>query len=270
MKLAEILDRPIAYHRVFVTLTGSVKAAIMLSQAMYWQKRAKQKDGWWYKTADEWQEETGLTRHEQDKARKDCEKYLKCDLRGVPARNYWKVDEEAILADLFSGNGQSSLPESGKQDFDFPENINRNAETTTETTTINPLSESDFQKMSIEEARKVPELRLYAKATDFFPGSLTWFFVYDFIRQNNLTEKQIHDAAVEWALRSYQKTNIKGILEWARDGIPLVKGKSNGNSKSSNPKSAGTGRQPDQNHPQPSPADLEAAKRVRARQAAVS
>ena len=56
-----LLDRPIAYHRVFVTLTGSVKAAVLLSQAVYWQKRAKQTDGWWYKTAEDWEDETVLS-----------------------------------------------------------------------------------------------------------------------------------------------------------------------------------------------------------------
>lgn len=134
MKITELLDRPIAFHRVFVTLTGSVKAAIMLSQAVYWQPRAKQVDGWWYKTANEWEEETGLTRHEQDQARKDCAKYLKSDLRGIPATLYWHVDEDALQADLFDGDEKSSLPKSGKLDARKPSNINKNTETTTETT----------------------------------------------------------------------------------------------------------------------------------------
>lgn len=135
MNIIDLLDRPIAYHRVFATLTGSVKAAVFLSQAVYWQKRAKQADGWWYKTAEEWEEETGLSRHEQDTARKACEKYLKSDLRSVPATLFWKVDEEALSADLLAESGQSSLPESGKQERGKAANINRNTETTTETTT---------------------------------------------------------------------------------------------------------------------------------------
>src|ERR1022692_3111078 len=100
MNLTELLDRPIAYHRCFVTLTGSVKGAIMLSQAFYWQARAKQDDGWWYKTAEEWTEETGLTQHEQRSARRDCAKWLLSDLRGVPATLYWKLDEDALMSDL--------------------------------------------------------------------------------------------------------------------------------------------------------------------------
>lgn len=135
MNITDLLDRPIAYHRIFVTLTGSVKAAILLSQAMYWQKRAKQADGWWYKTAEEWTEETGLTRHEQDTAREACKDYLKTDLRDAPARLYWHVDDERLSADLFAINGQSSLTKSGKLDSRNSSNINKKAETTTETTT---------------------------------------------------------------------------------------------------------------------------------------
>src|SRR3990172_5324235 len=136
MNITDLLDRPIAYHRVFVTLTGSVKAAILLSQAMYWQKRARQADGWWYKTAEEWQEETGLPRHEQDTARRDAEKYLKTDLRDAPARLYWHVDEDTLFSALFAENGQSSLTKSGKLDSRKASTIKRNAETTTETTDI--------------------------------------------------------------------------------------------------------------------------------------
>jgi hypothetical protein len=127
MELTKILDRPIAYHRVFVDLTGSVKAAIMLSQAVYWQSRARQTDGWWYKNADEWQEETGLTRHEQEAARKELSKYLHCELRGVPATLYWYVDEAAIMQDL---EDKSSLSERVKPDSLEPQNqIHSNSET---------------------------------------------------------------------------------------------------------------------------------------------
>lgn len=134
MKIAQILDRPIAYHRIFVTLTGSVKAAVMLSQALYWQPRSRQKDGWWYKTAEEWEEETGLTRHEQATARKDCEPFLMAELRGVPATLYWKVNEDAISSALFDENSETSFTESGKLVLRKVENINKNTETTSDTT----------------------------------------------------------------------------------------------------------------------------------------
>ncbi|MCB1776535.1 MAG: hypothetical protein KDI50_03775 [Candidatus Competibacteraceae bacterium] len=69
MNLIKTLQ-PITFHRIFVDITGSINAALMLSQAIYWTNRLKpERDGWFYKTREDWQAETGLTRHEQDKAR---------------------------------------------------------------------------------------------------------------------------------------------------------------------------------------------------------
>ncbi len=98
-QLLKLLDRPIAFHRCFVTLTGSVTAALMLSQALYWQQRAKSDDGWWFKTRDDWTEETGMARREQEGARKKLRNLgiLQEDLRGVPATLWYKVDETRLL-----------------------------------------------------------------------------------------------------------------------------------------------------------------------------
>lgn len=93
------------------------------------------------------------------------------------------------------------------------------------------LSPDDFAAMSVEQAHKVPELKLYAAATGFFPGSLSWHYVYSFIRENKLTKERIHAAAEQWELTGYQKTNVKGILEWARDGVPDAKPKRAQNGK---------------------------------------
>lgn len=99
LALLDCFDRPIAFHRCFVTLTGSVTAALMLSQAYYWQKRAKSHDGWWFKTRDDWIEETGMGRYEQEGARKKLRTLglLREDLRGVPATLWYKVDESRLL-----------------------------------------------------------------------------------------------------------------------------------------------------------------------------
>lgn len=70
MNLLKLLDRPITFHRCFVDLTGSINAALMLSQAVYWTNRLPEdREGWFHKTQEEWEEETGLTRREHDKAR---------------------------------------------------------------------------------------------------------------------------------------------------------------------------------------------------------
>jgi hypothetical protein len=83
----------------------------------------------------------------------------------------------------------------------------------------------DFKKMTVAQAHKVWTLRMYTRATEFFPGSILWEYVDRIIRENQLTEKKIHDAAVAWVGRGYRVSNVQGILEWALNGVPT-----NGNS----------------------------------------
>ena len=109
----QLFDRPIAFHRCFVTLTGSVTAALLLSQAFYWQRRCKDPDGWWYKTRDHWFEETGMARREQEGARRKLRKLrlLQEERRGVPAQLWYRLDEARLLEALEAlKNGQADDP----------------------------------------------------------------------------------------------------------------------------------------------------------------
>ncbi len=110
-KIKEILNRPIAFHRAFIKLTGSVNGALMLSQAWYWQPKSSQDDGWWYKTHDQWEQETGMNRIEVDAARKHCAAYLEHKIGGIPAKSYYRLNEELVIAVLFGE--QKPIP--GKQ-----------------------------------------------------------------------------------------------------------------------------------------------------------
>lgn len=65
-----LLTRPIAFHPAISRLTGSVTAGLLLCQLLYWSDRSSHKDGWIYKTADEWTGETTLSRDELRTARK--------------------------------------------------------------------------------------------------------------------------------------------------------------------------------------------------------
>lgn len=102
--LETILDRPIAYHRVFFTLTGSIKAALFLSQAIYWSKRVKNPEGWFFKYQDEWFEETGLTRREQEAARSKLRQsgILEEERKGTPAKLFFRVNFETLSNELSS------------------------------------------------------------------------------------------------------------------------------------------------------------------------
>lgn len=106
-----LLKDTIAFRREFVTLTGSINASLMLSQAWHWQQRCTSKDGFWWKTYEEWTQETGMTRHELDGARAKCGDLLEVDRRGVPAKNWYRLNVNILasrLADLHKPDCRNS------------------------------------------------------------------------------------------------------------------------------------------------------------------
>ncbi len=93
-----LFDRPIAFYRVFVTVSGSVNAALMLSQAIYWSRRTSHADKWFYKNREEWEDETGLSRSEQETARRKLVELgvLFEKRQGMPAQLWFRVDLHAL------------------------------------------------------------------------------------------------------------------------------------------------------------------------------
>jgi hypothetical protein len=70
--LLEIFGQPpIIFHRCYVELAGSIVGALWLSHAVYHiaEQHADDK-GWFAKSIEEWTRETGLSRREQQTARK--------------------------------------------------------------------------------------------------------------------------------------------------------------------------------------------------------
>jgi hypothetical protein len=84
--------------RIFIHLTGDIKAALFLNQCIYWSDKTKREDGFFYKTAEEWEEETGLSRTEQVGARKKASEFVDTKIKranGAPTLHY-RVDFEKL------------------------------------------------------------------------------------------------------------------------------------------------------------------------------
>jgi hypothetical protein len=105
-----LTDRPVAYHPVLAKAFGGVKSGVFLSQLLYWMPRGRI-EGWVYKTQTDFEEETGLTRREQETARRHLRDagVLFEELRGVPATLHYRVDRNALEACL-SGLAESADP----------------------------------------------------------------------------------------------------------------------------------------------------------------
>jgi len=103
IKLIEAMnDQPIAFNKHYVFIGCGINGALMLSQLVYWTSRTRNKDGWIYKTHDEWTQETGLTRREQDTARKTLKLlgFLTEKKVGVPCKLHFRVERENLYKAL--------------------------------------------------------------------------------------------------------------------------------------------------------------------------
>jgi hypothetical protein len=138
MPLQALLDRPVAYHSSFVKLGAGATGALMLSQAVYWSSRTNDQDGWFYKSQSEWEAETGLTRYEQEGARKKLAKlgFLEEKKKGLPCKLYYRVALDLLVATLDGENPQPSMGKTTKQACGEPaDKLGENPQPITENTT---------------------------------------------------------------------------------------------------------------------------------------
>ena len=93
--MLDIFDEPIVFHRAYVPIAGGITAALFLSYAGYACADLPQdQEGWLTRTQNEWERDTGLTRREQETARRQLrERGLLEERRvGMPAVLWYRVN----------------------------------------------------------------------------------------------------------------------------------------------------------------------------------
>lgn len=143
-----LLDRPIAFHRAYVSFGVGITGALMLSQSVYWSNRTRHEGRWFHKTQEEWQDETGMTRTELETARKRlvAEGLLEIRKAGIPCKTWYRVNLPKLI-------------EACKQVCRNPANSDAGilqtiTETTTETTYTPPTPESEPSTPQKKPVRK--------------------------------------------------------------------------------------------------------------------
>lgn len=120
MKLTDFLQdvgRPVAYYPSLRKITGSTNATILLCQFIYWRGKESDPNGWLYKTAEDIEQETGLSYGEQKTARRDL------IAAGLLEEYYARLDHQMrfrLLLEAINekwGTIETSIPESGKPQF---------------------------------------------------------------------------------------------------------------------------------------------------------
>jgi hypothetical protein len=119
---ALLSDRPIAFHPMLARLLGGINEALLFQQLAYWSDKGSDPE-WIYKTQKDIEEETTLTRTQQETARARLRKLgvIEEDKKGLPAKLYFRVNWDAVFA-LFddsakdAGNLQPRMREVSKQE----------------------------------------------------------------------------------------------------------------------------------------------------------
>lgn len=111
---ANILTIP----RVFITMTSETDAALLLGQILYWSDRTTDPEGWFFKSAKEWEEELGLSTYKVNRAIKllapwGVQTRLK-KANGAPTTHY-RLDSEQFFESIskFLENGFSRKSQNG-------------------------------------------------------------------------------------------------------------------------------------------------------------
>jgi len=97
--LLDVFDLPVSFHRCLVPITGGVTSALMLSQAIWTTQTIEPAaNGWFCKSQDQWSDETGLTRWEQETARRALRSAGFVEERrvGMPAKLWFRVRPDAV------------------------------------------------------------------------------------------------------------------------------------------------------------------------------
>jgi hypothetical protein len=187
LDLLQLLDRPVAYHRIFAQITGSVTAGVFLSQSLYWSRRTSDPSGFFYKSREEWTDETYLSRSEQETARATLRRLgiLIEERRGMPRRIFYRIDPARLLQlaeNLPSSRRESRRPVGG-----------------------NPADKSAgiLPSFITENTTEITHIDSFARAPR--RAEKKWWCVSDI---NQFSEEYLDDSLTAWATQEAPAVNL--------------------------------------------------------------
>jgi hypothetical protein len=88
--------------RIYITLTKSHRAALFLSQCVYWSDKSKDAEGWFYKTYSQWKEEIGIPRGGIETASKAVGRWVEVKFARVNGhpKNHYRVNLDVLVSDI--------------------------------------------------------------------------------------------------------------------------------------------------------------------------
>jgi len=109
----QLQDKPIAYHKIYSDITGSLTSGVLLSQLLYWYKAMGGKQ--FYKTDKDFMDELSMGLWELKGAKKKLLDLglISTERKGIPAKTYYNININSIIA-LITSCGKTNSPVVGK------------------------------------------------------------------------------------------------------------------------------------------------------------
>lgn len=200
MKLTDFLQdigRPIAYYPKLRKLTGSTNATILLCQFIYWRGKESDPNGWLYKTAEDIEEETGLSYNEQKTARAALK-----DARLID-EHYARLDHQM----RFKVNLDAVNEKWGTLQSDFPEHDKVTLGSATSQRSLNE-SENTTENTSKEVVSELPK-------TDETRGKYITGIEAAIWQGRPVTEADLPDSTESQALQAFERDmQLPASWEW--------------------------------------------------------
>ena len=152
--LIQLNQRPIAVYPIYIKITGSVNAGLLLSQLMYWYGAVNGRV--FYKNDIEIMEETMLSESElrSAKAKLKTMPFIHIKAKGIPATTHYTIDAQELISEIerYSLVKSTKVKKGKQQNFttEFNQTITENTTKNTTENTSYILSENSKEFSPIE------------------------------------------------------------------------------------------------------------------------
>ena len=152
-----MIERTISFYPEVAKQLGSIPAALFYQQLCYWSNKGTRKDGFIFKTKDDLEEETTLSREQQDKARKLLEKIGWLEVKKIKAKGSPTLHYKCLVDIKLSISGKHTIGNVGNTPLETcVSHDSYIQEITTENTTERTALAADAAQ-SLEMAAKTPD-----------------------------------------------------------------------------------------------------------------
>jgi hypothetical protein len=171
--IADKLERPIAFYPFLARALGDIESAIFYQQLHFWSDKGDREDGWIYKSKKDIEEETTLSRKQQDRIKNKLVKMGWIETKTVKAKGAPTI--HYLCKKGFSISTKGTYPKVPKGPLDKSQ---RDHSSYTENTTENTTESTDARAPKISNSLFFEEVKNWEKGkvlADQVVSELTFF-----------------------------------------------------------------------------------------------